>query len=101
MQEAAQLSFLRLLAKLCHYYQQQLRPDVIHDGVLHRRLQLLLERLKEGLFYFHHYALHGPATSRQQQQPDAVFFSVASDESSRSSSVPSSTTTTGVVPSNP
>lgn len=43
----AQLACLRLVAKLCHVHHRVQRA-VIHDGVPHRRLQLLLEKLKEG-----------------------------------------------------
>jgi hypothetical protein len=46
---AAQLAYLRLVAKLCHYYQPQLIPSVIHDGVPSRPLQDLLGLMRDGL----------------------------------------------------
>eukprot|EP01043_Picozoa_sp_COSAG02_P012769 COSAG02_NODE_500_length_21069_cov_21.971865_11_plen_1056_part_00 len=45
----AQLSCLRLIAKLCHIH-HRVQGAVIHDGVPHRRLQQLLEKLKAGYY---------------------------------------------------
>ena len=45
----AQLSCLRLIAKLCHIH-HRVQGEVIHDGVPHRRLQQLLEKLKDGYY---------------------------------------------------
>jgi hypothetical protein len=45
----AQLACLRLIAKLCHIH-HRVQGAVIHDGVPHRRLQQLLEKLKDGYY---------------------------------------------------